>query len=296
MRVVHHISLTVPQHWADEVRTIIRPLACSGGWKEIGGYRVLAGFTHSFDHGDPEYEYVKSELSARGITFHERTERVYDQQELRRCPLLLLRVGRSLAVDAKECGTTYDLSLGCPACGTGAIQSSPYFLPALGVLDNMGFVKGPKGELFVGSLLRQVLDDLEIANVELRGVRHRDCDTPSALWQVICTLVMPPMSEATSGIIRDARMPPCPSCMQDGHYFSNEVPVEVVYSRESVCQLGMPDWAVTWERFGRSNKTRTAGRTVGYAYPFHLISSRLFDVFTELQVRNVEYLPVRIDG
>jgi len=296
MRVVHHIALAVPQHWTDELRTIIRPLTCSDGWKEVGAYRVLAGFTHRFDHGDPEFEYLKSELSARGITFHERTERVYDQEELRRFPLLLLRVGRSLDVDAKECGTAYDLSFACPACGTGAMQTSPYCLPAQGVANDMGFVKGPKGELFVGNSLRQVLDDLKIANVELRGVRYRDSNAPSALWQVICTFVMPPMSEATSGVIRDARMPPCPSCMRDGHYFSDEVPVDVVYSRESVRKLRVPDWSVTWERFGRSNKTPTAGRTVGYAYPFHLISSRLFDVFTGLRVMNLEYIPVKFDG
>ena len=78
---------------------------------------------------DPRVPVLLQLLEQHGRRWLEFHEDCYNEEELDSARLLVMQPNRQSEIDGGvEWGMTYDLSGACPACGTGARQTSPVFV------------------------------------------------------------------------------------------------------------------------------------------------------------------------
>jgi len=245
---------------------------------------------------DPDYEKMfQAVLESEGVSWSViRIEHRYTDKELRGFPLLSLSVDRA-EIDpwGPNYGTTYDLSQGCTACGTGAVQTSPFFAPRSS-LPKTGLVCDSGTEKLVATPLAAALRAAHVTGLELRQVQSSRDHNPLPWWQIILEYTMPKMSPATRGVIR-GDPPPCPHCQRDGHYETLREPQEIVYDRNDVVPDNIPDVVQSWEHFGQSWIDKEDFRRSRFAEPLVLVKPRVFDIFRRLKVRGARFDPVRIE-
>jgi hypothetical protein len=266
---------------------------CLDVWQEPDNERALPHLAHVFDVDEPRFSALVDLLKHESIEWSERIEHIYTDGELRRFPLLNLTVDRKpLEAGGPEYGTTYDLSASCPRCGSGAKQTSALMLPLAGLPKSGMLCEAAHGEILVAATLANALREAKLSALELRQARFYRNNEPLPWWQMISTYQMPPMSEATEGVIRSERLPPCPHCQRDGHYNSATRPTQIAYDVCVVDPEALPDVVETWERFGRSNIDQDF-RFSHLGEPLILVSPKVLDVFRRLKIKGARFQPVR---
>jgi hypothetical protein len=89
--------------------------------------------------GSKELAALHDAIANAGLTASERREHVFTKSEVEGAPLLRLTIRRApLVGGGVEDGTQYDLSTGCPRCGTGSVQTSPLFATKSAVRQTSG--------------------------------------------------------------------------------------------------------------------------------------------------------------
>lgn len=275
-----------------KVRSLLDTIDCADGL--AGEDHFLCGlYGRMFDERDPKLQVLRSLLSRERIKWSERIEDHYDDSELRSFPLL------DLSVDRREIdpygptrGTTYDLSTGCPQCGTGATQTSPFLAPPRS-LPKTGLLCASSSETFVATPLADALRAEDVSGIELRQVLSSTDRTPLPWFQIVSSFEMPKMAPSTKGIIRSSTLPPCPRCQRDGHYHTPEEPLQIVYDSASLTVGELPDVVHTWECFGRSGIHAENFRYSRFAPPLILVNRKVFEIFRAMRVKHARFTPVR---
>ncbi|MDQ3698523.1 MAG: hypothetical protein M3373_10955 [Gemmatimonadota bacterium] len=169
--------------------------------------------------------------------------------ELRAAPLLYMRVWIHHApAGHPRADTTYDEGRACSACGDGVRQTSPLILTKREVPRG-----GPLGVIGDDVLVHESFAE-EMLAAGLDGFRFEPVLGPErrALpWrQLVVEHEMAMMTVETRGLARgrgtDER--PCTQCGRDGWFDGTDDPFVPAYAAAALD--GMPDVAVTAERFG----------------------------------------------
>lgn len=294
MRERHFISFNIPREDAERIRGALAIVNCEQWMRPSPSERGLPSFEHIFDGKDPRLAAMLDLLRRENICPFEWIERVYTDADLRLAPLLRVLVRRK-EIDAggPSHGTTYDLSTGCPKCGTGAVQTSPFYAPA-SAFPKTGLICASSTEVFVAAAIADALRSSKVTGIELRQVLSSPKREPLPWWQVIPESTMPTMSPESKGIIHSEGLPPCSECQRDGHYSTVKEPEQIVYSGLKITADSLPDVVQTWERFGRSWIDCENFRDSRFAEPVILVKLKVLDIFRGLKVKHACFAPVRI--
>lgn len=220
-----------------------------------------------------------------------RIEVEYDRSDLESCEFVALDVNRAPKGDTGLAyGTEYDLSTGCPECGTGARQISALRINASAL---------PKKARIMRTYNSDILIDHELANdlmIELRSdrglrqVEDRRSHKPLPWWQILPDTYMPPVDPSTGLRTEDQ----CPRCHRNGFYGrEDQRPIEYTYRMSKRDRSTLPDFVYTWEHGGFSSLKPRPGYVASLAQADVLISNRVMRILWARNIRGLELTPVR---
>ena len=216
------------------------------------------------------------------------------EKELRAAKLLYMHVWIHNAPNGhpRE-GTSYDDSGACPECGDGVRQLSPLRLKNKEV---------PKAGALLGGIRDQVLvhESLacEVCVAGLTGVSFEpvlDVSGATLPWrQLVIEGSMPPMTLATRGVVRGrgSTEGPCVRCGCDGYFDSGADPFVPAYDANAL--EGLPDFALTAERFGTGAWSTAAHGQRHLASRRIIVRPAVYAFFRERKVRGVRFTPVAV--
>jgi len=230
----------------------------------------------------------RSELKGAGLSWFERIEHIYSDDELTGFPLLSVIVTTAERGDGGAAyGTEYDLSQACTACGAGAVQISPLRLAKSEAPRRGDIFQTHSYEVLVSQRLTDRLLAENVTGIEFRQAIAAVIDEPLPWFQLIPDRQLPPMHDSTKGIVRDA---PCQVCGRGG-YFYESYPTEIIYEWEKSYDP-VPDFARTCELFG-IGKLRQPLSETRFSHPRILVSPRVFKTLRSASTRGVLFDPVR---
>lgn len=240
-------------------------------------------------------ERFEAVLHSKGVTWSiGPIDHIYTDAELRACPFVHVIIARAeIRAFGPKYDTTYDLASACRECGSGAVQTSPFYAPVKS-MPKSGLVCRSSTEYFVAEPVVDAMRRAEVTGLELRQVLSSGEHKPLPWWQIIPKVTMPKVSPATKGLIQDESLPPCPLCRRDCHCHVFLEPEELAYSKTEVDPDALPDVVQTWERFGRSVINREDFKRSRFAEPAILIKPSVFDILRKLKVKQVFFTPVRV--
>jgi hypothetical protein len=163
-------------------------------------------------------------------------------------PLLWLKAtGKPQGLGGPTYGTTYDLSRGCPRCGTGSPQISPLFVRPSHAPRRSNVWSTLDGEILLDAEISGALDGA--TGAELRQALSGVDATPLPWFQLLPIHELPRMASTTVGIYQSdrSRTAACPHCHRDGYFTRREYTIRYELNLSSV-----PDVSSTYEHFGRS--------------------------------------------
>lgn len=221
----------------------------------------------------------------------------YTDDELEGARLLFINVyGPVFIGGGVAYGTKYDFSQACPACGTGARQASGLFVD-YEELNRLSWSRVCPADWYnyvlVDGELAADLSACGATGLVLRSVftTMPDGRTVELPWkQLGAARTLPPMSPLTTGVDRAAGA--CKVCRRDGYGHISEHPPRVVYRDAEL--RGADDLLTTWEHRGVSElKPNLRDSTV--AQPWLLVTPKVYRVFRDAGVTELEFLPIRME-
>jgi hypothetical protein len=220
-----------------------------------------------------------------------RREIEYDREDLEAAEFLVLSVDRApKGLTGPLQDTEYDLSTGCPECGTGSRQVSPLRISAKALPAKGHLAQTYSHEVLVSEHLATELRIELRGDRALRQVEDRRSREKLPWWQILPDTYMPPLAPETRGLSGSGL---CPKCKRDGFGYGLPDPFEPAYRMSRAERSKQPDFVFTWEHFGVSQLKWEPGRSIGLAYPGTLVSNRAMRVFLKNEVRGVKFIPVR---
>jgi hypothetical protein len=240
---------------------------------------------------DPRLERLGAILAEVGIRPFRRMEVKYSKREIEDAPFVQF----ALKVDGRghsglDQDMEFDLSAGCPACGTGAKQ-----LSALRLRHSDLPNKRPVSSTWHSEYLLR--EDLVSELVKMlgsdRGLRQiEECATHRKLnwWQILPDVHMPPMLREASDVITDQQ---CQACRREGFFADISKPCAITYNAIDVNVETLPAFVSTWEYFGHSHIRKEEGYMLGFAQPCLLVSRQVVQVLLKQKVPRLNLTPVR---
>lgn len=281
MRATVHIFVNEPKR----DKAVRKALAAA----EITSAESADGFWQiALDGESEQLPHLKQALLDAGIEYFSRREHVYTDEELAGFPLLsfFVRTGEQ-GLGGPSYGTMFDLNQACPACGTGARQTSPLFLDRSETPRRGDLFQTLDGQILVSQSLAEALGGAGLAALSLEQARDHRTGEPIPWHQLLLVQELPPWHPDSVGFERENE---CPQCRRDGHFHTGRYPFELVYTAAQLDKA--PDVAWTYERFGNSKLLDDFSES-HFAAPQLLVSPRFRDVLAGARVRKVDFLPVR---
>lgn len=245
-----------------------------------------------FNEQDQRISILMNLLSRYDADFHELVRDVYSEDELLTARLIMLHPNRETEISGgPKHGTDYDLTGACKQCGTGAMQVGPLIV---GGEEVMSLRSAKAAQTFLGHILvRQevalALSDFGTTGLDLRLVFESTGNFQRRLpWrQILACRTLPPMSPATTGLIRDEV---CSSCQRNGFFETAKKPMRIVYREADL--LGSQDVNLTWESFGYS-KLEASLRSSLLARPAVLVSPKVVRILMDCGITAFDFIPIR---
>jgi hypothetical protein len=253
--------------------------------------------------GSKELEGLREAIAAEGLPSSKRREYVFTKSEIEGASLLRLTVKRApLLGGGVEDGTRYDLSTGCPHCGTGSIQTSPLFVPKSAVRQTSGLRQTIFFDTVVSARLVDALVGEDMKGVRLGEVLSARTGEALPLRQLFTTEELPPWSAETIG--GDQGDKACRVCNRDGYFDSGDSPLLIAYDHSQVNPEALPDVIRSWEHFAYSWASEERLRELGYpvakalpirlANPLLICKQRLRRFLTDYRVPGLRFEPVKV--
>lgn len=130
-------------------------------------------------------ERIERQLSAEGRAFFTAwiPHRRYSRQELVEAELLKISVKKVFEPAGEECGTVYDDTQACPACGSGAPQLTALRLDGRRMPRGVDFASTIAGEVIVSKRVADLFTSENLRGAEFIPVRLANEDArPSDEW------------------------------------------------------------------------------------------------------------------
>jgi hypothetical protein len=234
-------------------------------------------------------------LARHGRRWLELHEDRYTEEELDGARLLVMHPNRQCEIDGGVAwGMTYDFSMACPACGTGARQTSAVFVNGEQVSQMEGHRAGATYffHLLVDEGLASQLEAANISGLSFRGVYAVMPDQRQVRlrWRQLCAeRILPPMSPRTSGLVRERA---CPVCQRNGYFQTDAAPTRLVYRASDLRDID--DVNMSWENLGFAVLKPDLRESL-LSYPWTLVTPKVRRVFRDAGVTSFEWLPVRVE-
>jgi hypothetical protein len=244
---------------------------------------------------DPRVPVLLQLLKQHGADQWQAYEDRYTEEELDSARLLLLQPNRQFEICAGvEYGMTYDLSGACPACGTGARQTSAVFVDG----EKLAALEGHRAggtiffHLLVDEGLAAELESLGATGLSFRSVYALMPDKRQVKlrWKQLCAdRTLPPMSPRTTGLIRDRA---CEVCWRNGYFGTSEEPTRIVYRASDLREAD--DVNLSWENIGYAILEPELRDSL-LSYPWLVVTPKVRRVFRDAGVTSIDWLPIRVE-
>jgi hypothetical protein len=219
----------------------------------------------------------------------------HTEEELDSARLLVMSPYREVTVyGGVELGMTYDLSGACPACGTGARQTSAVFVDGkeLAKLEGRRASGTNFFHILVDERLAEDLENLGAAGLSFRGVYAvmPDKRQVKLRWRQLCAArTLPPMSPRTTGLTRERA---CKVCWRNGYFNSGDTPTRMVYRAADLRDAD--DVNLTWENVGYAILEPDLRDSL-LSYPWMLVTPKVRRVFLAAGVTYFGWHPIRVE-
>lgn len=231
-------------------------------WREVKRLYAVAGinpkYVHRYDPDDTcpivlvptdESKELLRLLNEGNWKFRVEERRKYDEHDFEMTPFSRLSLDMAPRGDAgPSYDTQYDLTCGCPRCGTGSPQTSALRIRPSRLRLKLPIAEVGQGETIISEELAQSLFRLIGHTTDLRQCEEQGTHEPVPWWQILPAYTMPPMLPDKSGIVTEEQ---CPACKQEG-FFHGSV-IEFTYDMTLEEAKALPPIVGTWERFGHSD-------------------------------------------
>ena len=244
---------------------------------------------------DPRLQRLLDMLGKHGMTWLELRRDVYTEEELDAAPLLVLQPLNTCCISGGAIyGTMYELTGACPACGTGARQTSGVFVDGEQLRDLEGRKLGAtmSHHIFVDAEIAEELVRIGATGLSFRSVYARlpDDRQVKLRWQqLFAEKTLPRMSPRTTGIVRDRE---CKVCDRNGYATTMRVPPRFVYRKADLRNAA--DVNHSWENYG-SALLKPDLRDSFLSHPWLLVTPRVRRVIVQAGATDVEWFPIRVE-
>jgi hypothetical protein len=248
------------------------------------------GYTLRFGDQD-QYQWFVREAQARGFPATSYVTREAPDPEPNELdsPLVWLKAtGKPRGLGGPSYGTMYDVSKGCPQCGTGSPQVSPLFVRPGDAPARSNVWQTLDGELLLAPDLTSVLDGA--TGVRLRQAISNVDSSPLPWFQVIPPHELPPMAPTTVGVYQSdrSRTAPCPRCRRDGFFTRAAYTIRYELDLASV-----PDVSHTYEYFGRSVLREPFAQS-HLAQPLPIVRGSVYERLIRAGAKEIAARPVEV--
>jgi hypothetical protein len=249
----------------------------------------------TLDESDLRVPVLLSLLKRHGVLWSEDHEDLYTEEELDSARLLVMHPNRQCEIDGGvEWGMTYDLSVGCRACGTGARQTSPAFVRGEQLSELEGHRAGATwfGHVLVDEALAAELESLGLTGLVLHNVYAVLPNTRQVKlrWrQLYGERSLPPMSPRTTGLTRNRV---CEVCRRNGYFRTNDLPTRVAYRASDL--HGVDDVNVSWEHQWFAVLEPELRESL-LSWPWLLVTPKVRRVLVDAGVTSFDWLPIRLE-
>lgn len=278
---------------------ILKAAACGPdvtAFEDAPGRREKIVFV-TLERTDPRVEHLRDVLLDYGCPHDEANRDVFTEEELSRARLLVMQSNGSCRVDGGVVwGVTYDLSAGCPICGTGARQTSSLFFRS----EHLSRLQGQRAA--ATQYWHHLVDDgiaAQLARIGATGLSFQSVWTVSSKgereqipWkQMIADKTLPPMSPRSTGFERDRE---CGVCRRNGYFtVPAKEPVRFVYREADIG--GAEDVNLSWENVGYARLQPELKDSL-LAKPWMLVSPRVRRVFVEAGITCFDWTPIGVEA
>jgi hypothetical protein len=194
----------------------------------------------------------------------------------------------------EKLGQEYSLE-GCKICGTGSELLGNTITKGMEKL-NLDFFMTLHWDFFISEKLYVLLKGyykIDLDNT-IQAVNTKNKKIPFFHLKVTSSL---PKSSLFDGVEIEEQFQ-CKVCKRNGYFNQlirnskgkNEIAHTKIVYPSSIFNANKPDILQTWENFGTSNLIVKGDNVLGFSRPATLISQKLKDVFTELKLKNIEYI------
>jgi hypothetical protein len=250
----------------------------------------------TLEETDPRVPVLFRLLKQDGIRWLEWHEDRYTEEELDSARFLLMHANRRCELDGGvEWGMTFDLSEACPACYTGARQTSAVFVNGEQLAELEGHRAGVTyfWHLLVDEGLAAELEKLGPTGLSFRSVYAvmPDKRQVKLRWKQLCAeRTLPPMSFRTTGLTRNQ---PCEVCRRNGYFVTSKAPTRVVYRASDLCDVD--DVNSTWENQWFAIPKAELRDSV-LSQPWTVVTPKVWRVFRDAGVTSFNWMPIRVEG
>jgi len=221
-------------------------------------------------------EEAEARAQGRTIFTYWNIRRTYTPAELARAELIQLLLSIMFEPAGEECGTLYDYSGACRACGAGRVQISELILDinTIPKRADVAFTIA-RDELVFSERLANLVKEEGLSGVTLRPVRHDGRKPPDSAWfQPVFTsspvVAVGPTKygDGPTGPFEKSACPP-------GHVMGNGVVSELYIERRS------------WDGsdFVRTRDLVGVRRGLAAPYPLLLVSQRCWRLLNERKLK-----------
>ena len=250
----------------------------------------------TLEEADPRLPVLLQILKQHGAGWSERHTDSYTDEELDNARLLVMHPNRQCEISGGvEWGTTYDLSAGCPACGTGAPQTSALFVNG----EELEELEGHRANatiffhILVDEGLAADLESVGATGLSFRSVYAvmPDKRQVKLRWkQLSAARTLPPMSPRASGFERERA---CEVCWRNGYFqMTDEKPTRIVYRASDLRDAD--DVNQCWENLGYAILEPNLRDSL-LSYPWLLVTPKVRRVFRDAGVTSFDWLPIRVE-
>jgi hypothetical protein len=279
-------------------QSVLGPAGCGPDVAEVDDDALLKGvdITVTLEETDPRLPVLFGILRERDKRWLESHYDVYTEEELDSARLLLMKGNGPCEIDGGcDFGTMYDLSDACPACGTGAKQTSPLFVDREDLRNLKGSRAGQtyRGHVFVDERLAGELERLGATGLTLGEMyaEFREKRMVKLPWkQLLAARTLPPTSPSTTGFSRMEDS--CKVCLRDGYGGTSEEPLRVVYRSSDLREVDDVNfsWETAW--IGRLEPDL---RESLLSLPWLLVTPKVRRVIVGAGVTCFDWLPIRVE-